>query len=113
LSMSTAKTRWALANLMAICLLLAMSPTPATANPDDTAPPVTVANVFTDRWVVAPSVTAAPTIDGNLDEAWWADAPALTDFRTVYSLAPSPSSPRYLIGYDDGSLYVGGTISAD
>ena len=51
-------------------------------------------------------------IDGRLDEAAWADAPAVTGFRQIEPEEGAPSSQRTVVRilYDDEALYVGARL---
>jgi hypothetical protein len=56
--------------------------------------------------VLCPELTAAPKVDGNLDDDAWKGANVLTDFSCHCDSAPVPKATRALIGRFQGTLYV-------
>lgn len=68
--------------------------------------------ILDDRWARVPSWTSAPSIDGKLDDAAWASAAVLGDFRTAYVNEQVEASPVYLIGRTGTHLFVGGEFTA-
>jgi hypothetical protein len=60
------------------------------------------------KWNVIPEWTAAPEIDGVLDESVWQNAAWFDGFTTAYYRIPEPSA-AYMTGYDGQNLYVGGS----
>ena len=58
----------------------------------------------------APSLAAAPSIDGDLDEAAWSDIEPLTQFYQLLDRMypyPSQAQSEVYIGYFDQTLYIG------
>ena len=53
--------------------------------------------------------SAAPTIDGRLDEPEWGSAPAVSDFRQKEPSEgePATEATQVRILYDDSLLYIG------
>ncbi|MFC3773111.1 carboxypeptidase regulatory-like domain-containing protein [Paenibacillus sp. GCM10012303] len=68
---------------------------------------------YTNKWNVIPAWTAAPVIDGELDEAAWSGAAPLDDFRTAYYNEPATGGIAYKVAYDETNLYIGGTFDEE
>lgn len=66
---------------------------------------------FTDKWLVIPEWTQPMTINGQLDEAAWKQAPLLDGFRTVFYGKESDAPIEYRVAYDKKHLYIGGEIA--
>lgn len=63
-----------------------------------------------NAWAVLPSWSAAPEIDGFLDEASWSQAAVLDEFRTAFHQEPIDQDAAYRLAYGEGHLYVGGEL---
>lgn len=65
--------------------------------------------------IQAVKITQAPKIDGNLDDAAWADAPVLTDFIQNFPTFGLPVSKKteVKIIYDNSAIYVGAYLYDD
>src|SRR5262245_59377062 len=63
----------------------------------------------------AVKVTAAPRIDGSLDDLAWKDAPIATDFITRSPAYGKPASEKteVRVVYDNNSVYIGAYIYDD
>lgn len=81
-------------------------PADGTAGNGNTAP----VKVLADRWAAVPPLSAAPTIDGNLDDSVWMEAAELTGFRSVYTNEPVEDGPTYKIGLTPTHLVLGGRM---
>ena len=57
----------------------------------------------------------APKIDGNLNDAAWADVPAATDFVQNYPAVGKPASRQTTVKviYDNTAIYVGAYLYDD
>ncbi|MDF2713604.1 MAG: Heparinase II/III-like protein [Paenibacillus sp.] len=72
------------------------------------------ANVYADKWIVAPYWTNSPVVDGELNEPLWDNAVTAEDFRTAYEEGTlAAPSVTYKMAYDNQYLYLGGTLDAD
>lgn len=65
--------------------------------------------------LTAVKATAAPKIDGSLDEAVWATAPVASNFTQNFPVAGTPSLTRteVRILYDDNAVYIGAYLFDD
>lgn len=63
----------------------------------------------------AVKATAAPKIDGSLDEPVWSTAPVATDFVQNFPVAGTPALTRteVRILYDDNAVYIGAYLFDD
>jgi len=57
-----------------------------------------------------PKLATAPTIDGIVGEAEWADAAALSPFVVLGGKRMPSHTTEVFIGYDDNSLYIGARL---
>jgi len=64
------------------------------------------------KWNVIPEWTAAPVIDGVLEDSVWQQAALFDGFTTAYYRLPEPSA-SYVMGYDSQYVYVGGSWPAE
>src|SRR5512147_83849 len=64
------------------------------------------------REVVAVRAPSPPAIDGRLDDAVWAVAPAASGFlqRDPVEGQPATEETRVQVAYDDNALYVAGRL---
>jgi hypothetical protein len=99
--------RIALPILVVLACLLAAAESAVRAQGSE---PVRVPALHGSRPVSAASrVTAAPAIDGTLDERVWQDAVPLTDFTQAepFEGAPASQATEVRILYDNDAIYVG------
>lgn len=68
---------------------------------------------FANKWAILPEWSQAPVIDGALDEAMWAGAAQLEDFRTAYAYESAFGSAAYQAAYDSANIYIGGTFTLE
>ena len=108
--------------LLAVAGLLALSSVPVTAQADPNNGADPVAEGRRD-WPIDPEAAPRPTltavraagaieVDGELDEAAWADARPATDFvqSTPDTGYPATERTEVRILYDDETLYIGATL---
>ncbi|WP_158302229.1 FIMAH domain-containing protein [Paenibacillus mesophilus] len=68
---------------------------------------------YVDKRAVAPLWSAAPAIDGALDEAQWGEAAVLDHFRTAYFEYEPESSIKYKVAYDSQYVYIAGVMDEE
>jgi len=91
----------------ALAAMLTFAPARAAERPAASVP-------WQPRWYQAPRVAAAPTIDGRLDDAAWAQAPWTAAFEDIEGAA-RPVVPRFAtrakLAWDDRALYVAADLA--
>src|SRR5690242_17056404 len=94
---------------VAAVLTATLFPLAARAQADTAEPSATAGPRGRDKQLAAVRATAAPVIDGRLDDVVWQSAPAGKDFTQIQpgdGKAPSEKT-EFRIMYDDDHVYVG------
>lgn len=63
------------------------------------------------KWAVVPKESAAPSIDGQLDEPMWQNAAMLQKFATAFYERPVGHHVIYRLAYDEDYIYIGGSMA--